>query len=127
MCKRLVVKIENPDLNKRRCMELIDSELQIPELRPFDCPDVIRHVTQKLGRRVTLEDVVDALDMIVTYINENEIHSFKVNITERNNSLRPAKEMSIEDIEKELGYKIKIVSDDESKEMWRRALGTIHQ
>lgn len=59
--------------------------------------------------------------MIVTYINENEIHSFKVNITERNNSLRPAKEMSIEDIEKELGYKIKIISDDESKEMWRRA------
>lgn len=127
MCKRLVVKIENPDLNKRRCMELIDSELQIPELRPFDCPDVIGHVTQKLGRRVTLEDVVDALDMIVTYLNENEIHSFKVNITERNNSLRPTKEMSIEDIKKELGYKIKSVSDDESKEMWRRALGTIHQ
>lgn len=50
MCKRLVVEIENPDLNKRRCMELIDSELQIPELRPFDCPDMIRHVTQKLGR-----------------------------------------------------------------------------
>lgn len=115
MSKRLVVKIEDPNVNKIKYTDsdLFDPEPQIPNLYAYDCPDMIRHVTQKLGHSATMADVIDALDVLAAYISENDIYSFEVDISERNNSLRPAKEMSIKDIEKELGYKIKIVSDKE--------------
>lgn len=113
MNKKLVVKIEDQDVNKVNYMNPFDPEPQIPNLQIFDCPNVIRHVTQKLGHSATFDDAVDAIDVLAAYLSENDTYYFKVNITERNNSLRPPKEMSIEDIEKELGYKIKIVSDKE--------------
>lgn len=113
MSKKLVVKIEDPNVNKIKYtdLDLFDPEPQIPNLYLYDCPNVVGHVTQKLGHSATMDDVIDALDVLAAYISENDIYSFEVDISERNNSLRPAKEMSIKDIEKELGYKIKIVSD----------------
>lgn len=113
MNKRLVVKIEDPDLNKVNYMDPFDPEPQIPNLQIYDCPNVIKHVTKKLGRSATMDDVIGALDVLAAYISENDICSFEVDISKRNDSLRPAKEMSIKDIEKELGYKIKIISDKE--------------
>ncbi len=111
MSKKLVVKIEDPNVNKIKYTDLFDPEPQIPNLYLYDCPNVVGHVAQKLGHSATMDDVIDALDVLAAYISENDIYSFEVDISERNNSLRPAKEMSIKDIEKELGYKIKIVSD----------------
>lgn len=113
MSKKLVVKIEDPYVNtiKYTDLALFDSEPQMPNLQLFDCPNVVRHVRKKLGHSATVDDVVDALDVLAAYLSENDTYCFEVDISERNNSLRPAKEMSIEDIEKELGYKIKIVSD----------------
>ena len=113
MSKRLVVKIEDTDLNKVDYMDLFDPEPQIPNLQIYDCPNVIKHVTKKLGRSATMDDVMDALDVVAAYLSEHDTYLIKVNITERNDSLRPAKEMSIKDIEKALGYKIKIISDKE--------------
>lgn len=113
MSKKLVVKIEDPDLNKVNYMDPFYPEPQIPNLQIYDCPNVIKHVTKKLGRSATMDDVMDALDVVAAYLSEHDTYLIKVNITERNDSLRPAKEMSIEDIEKELGYKIKIISDKE--------------
>lgn len=115
MSKKLVVKIEDPNVNKIKYTDtdLFDPEPQIPNLDLHDCPNVVGHVRKKLGHSATIDDVIYALDVLAAYISENDIYSFKVDISERNNSLRPAKEMSIEDIEKELGYKIKIVSDKE--------------
>ena len=113
MSKKLVVKIEDPNANKIKYTDsdLFDPEPQIPNLYLYDCPNVVGHVRKKLGHSATMDDVIDALDVLAAYISENDIYSFEVDISERNNSLRPAKEMSIKDIEKELGYKIKIVSD----------------
>lgn len=115
MSKKLVVKIEDPNVNKIKYTDtdLFDPEPQIPNLYLYDCPNVVGHVRKKLGHSATMDDVIDALDVLAAYISENDIYSFEVDISERNDSLRPAKEMSIKDIEKELGYKIKIVSDKE--------------
>ena len=113
MSKKLVVKIEDPYVNtiKYTDMYLFDPEPQMPNLHTYDCPNVIKHVSKKLGHSATMDDVIGALDVLAAYISENDTCSFEVDISKRNDSLRPAKEMSIEDIEKELGYKIKIVSD----------------
>lgn len=111
MSKRLVVKLEDPDVNKIKYTDLFDPEQQTPNLHAYDCPNIVRHVEKKLGRSATIDDAVDALDILAAYISKNDVYLFEVDISERNDSLRPAKEMSIEDIEKELGYKIKIVSD----------------
>ncbi len=113
MSKKLVVKIEDPNANKIKYTDsdLFDPEPQIPNLYLYDCPNVVGHVRKKLGHSATMDDVIDALDVLAAYISENDIYSFEVDISKRNDSLRPAKEMSIKDIEKELGYKIKIVSD----------------
>lgn len=114
MSKKLFVKIEDPDVNKIKYTDLFDPNFnpeQIPNLHAYDCPNVVGHVRKKLGHDATMDDVIDALDVLTAYISENDVYYFKVDISERNDSLRPAKEMSIKDIEKELGYKIKIVSD----------------
>ena len=116
MSKKLVVKIEDPNVNKIKYTDLCDPDFnpeQIPNLHAYDCPNIIRHVEKKLGHSATIDDVIDALDVLAAYISKNDVYRFKVDISERNDSLRPAKEMSIKDIEKELGYKIKIISDKE--------------
>lgn len=115
MSKKLVVKIEDPYVNTIKYTDLclFDPEPQMPNLQLFDCPNVVRHVRKKLGHSATMDDVIGALDVLAAYISENDTCSFEVDISKRNNSLGPAKEMSIKDIEKELGYKIKIVSDKE--------------
>ena len=41
---------------------------------------------------------------------QERIHKFVVDIDERNRSLAPAKEMTLEEIEAELGHKVKIVN-----------------
>lgn len=114
MSKKLFVKIEDPDVNKIKYTDLCDPDFnpeQIPDLHAYDCPNIVRHVRKKLGHDATMDDVIDALDVLIAYICENDVYYFKVDVSERNDSLKPAKEMSIKDIEKELGYKIKIVSD----------------
>lgn len=64
------------------------------------------------GRKITKDEVVDALDLISLYIYQERLCKLVVDIDERNRFLAPAKEMTMEEIEKELGYKVKIVSKE---------------
>ena len=65
------------------------------------------------GHKITEDEIMDALDLISLYIYQEGIHKIVVDIDERNGSLAPAKEMTLEESEKELGYKIKIVAEKE--------------
>ena len=64
------------------------------------------------GRKITHDEVCDALDLISLYIYQERLCKFVVDIDGRNSFLAPAKEMTIEEIEKELGYKVNIVSKE---------------
>ena len=69
------------------------------------------------GRKITEDEAMDALDLISLYIYQERIHKIIVDIDERNRGLAPAsKEMTLEEIEKELGYKVKIVSKENQDE-----------
>ena len=56
-------------------------------------------------------DVEKAIDTLINHIVTNGISHMIVDIDERNKALAPVKEMTFDDIEKELGYKIKIVKE----------------
>ena len=68
------------------------------------------------GHKITEDEIMDALDLISLYIHQEGIHKIIVDIDERNRSLAPAKEMTIEEIEAKLGYKVKIVSKENQDE-----------
>ena len=68
------------------------------------------------GHKITEDEIMDALDLISLYIHQERIYKFVVDIDERNSSLAPAKEMTIEEIEEKLGYKVKIVSKENQDE-----------
>ena len=68
------------------------------------------------GRKITEDEAMDALDLISLYMYQERIHKFVVDIDERNRCLAPAKEMTLEEIEKKLGYKVKIVSKENRDE-----------
>ena len=60
---------------------------------------------------ITADELNHALDIVTAYFVEHNINGLVLDINERNKILAPAKEMTINEIEKELGYKIKIVKE----------------
>lgn len=63
--------------------------------------------------KITKDDVGNAMDIIAAYMMQDYRFDLVLDLAERNEALSPAKEMTIAEIEKELGYKIKIVKDQE--------------
>lgn len=75
-------------------------------LYDHDC----EHIMKKFeGKEITSDDTAEALDLIVAYCVRGNVHKIEMDINERNQSLAPRKRMTIQEIEKELGYKIEIV------------------
>ena len=64
-------------------------------------------------KKLSREDCIKAVDTLITYCYQEEIHRMEIDIDERDQILAPVKEMTLEEIEKKLGYKVKIVSDKE--------------
>lgn len=63
-----------------------------------------------VDHEVTDEELGEVLDIITTWFMQNpDNHTIIVDLNERNERLAPRKEMTIKEIEKELGYKIKII------------------
>ena len=55
----------------------------------------------------------DVLDTIATFMVRQGLNKIEMDISERDEYLSPAKEMTLEEIEKKLGYKVKIVSKED--------------
>ena len=61
---------------------------------------------------INLDNVVKAIDFIIAYFYKYRIYCSVADINMRNSELAPTK-MTIKEIEEALGYKIKIVEDEE--------------
>ena len=87
-----------------------------PFIYDWDC----QHIIDNLNRdtEITVEELNHALDVVTVYFVENCINGLVLDINERNKILAPAKakEMTIDEIEKELGYKIKIVKENKKND-----------
>ena len=84
-----------------------------PRIYYSDCPNIIKHCGKS---KMSEEYITDLLDTLVTYFYENDLQSIVVDLEQRNRYLEPAKEMTLDEIEKKLGYKVKIVSDKEESD-----------
>lgn len=109
-------------MNKHIDIRLIDPKLpnlpndydRIPVqiIRPRLYSDEICNIINKFDdKRVSNDEMLNALDVITMYLYQNELYNLGLYIDERNKALEPTKEMTLEEIETELGYKVKIVNE----------------
>ena len=74
-----------------------------------DCPYIVKKVNDIHGE-ITDVDFGNAVDVLISAFVKKKINCLYINIDERNMECAPVKEMTLEDIEKALGYKVKIVN-----------------
>ena len=65
-----------------------------------------------LNSEVNAEELAHAIDTIATFFMQNDKNALTVDLDEREKFLKPPVEMTIKEIEKELGYKVKIVGEE---------------
>ena len=92
-------------------IEIVDRDYngELTYLYESDCPNIIKKVNDIHGE-ITDEELRNAIDVLINVFAKQHIFKMVVNIDEREKSLESAKEMTLEDIEEALGYKVKIVS-----------------
>ena len=95
-------------MNKRIDIILVDPDINRPEL----FPDEICNIINKFGdRKISHDEISNAYDVLTMYLYQNDLYRISLDVDARNKRLEPAKEMTLEEIEKELGYKVKIVNE----------------
>ena len=95
-------------MNRYINIELVDPYINRTEL----FPDEIRNIINKFGdRKISHDEILNAFDVLMMYLYQNDLYRISLDIDERNKRLEPAKEMTLEEIEKELGYKVKVVNE----------------
>ena len=72
-------------------------------------PNIIKKVNDIYGV-ISNEDIKDAADVLIAAFANSHINGLYVNMDERERELAPVKEMTLEEIEKKHGYKVKIVN-----------------
>ena len=109
--KSIVIKVEDLPLEDLSFDLVTTFSKEGPYIYDRDC----QHIIDNLNRdtEITVEELNHALDIVTAYFVKHRINWLVLDINDRNKVLAPAKEMTINEIEKELGYKIKIVKENE--------------
>ena len=74
----------------------------------------IQNIINTIGD-ITVEDLKTAIDVLLVHFAENNLTSMCIDVRKRDLVHVPVKEMTINDIEKELGYRIKIVKEEDEE------------
>lgn len=82
----------------------VDEQYWLANIHEDDYPNIYKK------HKVTMEEMQNAVDIIITWLIQQNNNRIIIDLDERNKRLAPAKEMTLEDVEKELGYKVKIVN-----------------
>ena len=113
MNKIINIELKDPNLEQDRYGY---EYVRIPNYPRLFSHEINNIINKFDGRKITEDEAMDALDLISLYMYQEGIHKFVVDIDDRNSSLEPDKEMTLEEIEKELGHKVKIVSKENQDE-----------
>lgn len=100
--KIIEVKIYDPEISVRLAGKR-------PTISPCECPNIMDKFE---GRAISVDDVIESMDLITAYLVRENSWGGSYFVGERELSLAPEKEMTISDIEKELGYRIKIIKEN---------------
>ena len=110
MNKIINIELKDPNLEQDRYGY---EYVRIPNYPRLFSHEINNIINKFDGHKITEDEIMDALDLISLYMYQERIHKIVIDIDERNENLAPAsKEMTLEEIEKELGYKVKIVSKE---------------
>ena len=109
MNKIINIELKDPNLEQDRYGY---EYVRIPNYPRLFSHEINNIINKFDGRKITEDEVSDALDLISLYIYRERIHKIVIDIDERNRGIAPAKEMTLKEIEKKLGYKVKIVSKE---------------
>lgn len=101
MSKKIIISLDGP-------ASLLSGEGH-PNLFRNEYPHIY------LDHEITHEELLHSYDVITTYFMQNNIYRVEVDLNQRDMSLAPPVEMTIEEIEKKLGHKIKVVGNKEEK------------
>lgn len=112
MNKHIDIKLVDPELQYRLINEYDLNKYGPSIKRPELFPDEICNIINKFGdRKISHDEISNAYDVLIMYLYQNDLYRISLDVDKINKRLEPAKEMTIEEIEKELGYKVKIVNE----------------
>lgn len=81
---------------------------------PFEGPNLSKdeYPHLYLDHEITDEELDNAINVITTALMQKGTHTIIADLDVREKLATPIKEMTVEDIEKALGYKVKIIGGD---------------
>lgn len=103
--KKLVIKVTET-------FNCTDGEVRAPihpVLDEEDYPNVC------LKHEITEKEFENAVDVLITYFAQTKCFEFNVDLNQREQAYKAGKEMTLEEIEKELGHNIRLVSRKEGE------------
>lgn len=110
-------------MKKRLCLTLRD--MRLPYRSSCDYNDLIEEKYYNacihedeysniyLNHKIKDKEFTHALRIILTRLMQKEANYIMIDLNEFDNGLSPVKEMTLEEIEKKLGHKVKIVKEKE--------------
>lgn len=108
-------------MSKKLEIRLVDTNLvsepglcsDLKHERPHICYYEYDYIDKALlCKTVDINNISDVIACLIRYFGMNGLAYIVCDINEVNKGFAPAKEMTVDEIEKELGYKIKIVGKD---------------
>lgn len=111
MGKSLVIALTDKDIKLDNKLPIIS--LNVNELKPLEAEecDHIRALVD--DEYPTEKSVTKAVSILMNYFYATDEVCRIVDVTELDRKFAPPKEMTVAEIEKELGYKVKIVKEKE--------------
>ena len=103
MSKTLEIRVVDPDWIPGLCGNLKHKN---PYIFYGECSNIDQALSDK---KVDVDDITGLVNALIRYFGIHELEYIVADINECNKAFAPVKEMTIAEIEKELGYKIKIV------------------
>lgn len=106
--KRIEIKLIDPCYNDYKPdYDFPTAEPMGPRLHYGDCKNIFDHITKE-AKGLSFDDAIDGL---IAGMYNKCIGEITIDIEGRNKLYAPPKEMTVEEIEEALGYKVKIVGE----------------
>lgn len=111
--KTLEIKVKDPDFEGLSHITLsnhlaLSTFNLYPAINPIHIPNIINNIGE-----VSEDEFQEAINKIIVYMAKDHLEGTTIDLDYRNECYAPAKEMTITEIEKKLGHKIKIVKEQE--------------
>lgn len=107
MNKRIEIKLVDPDINYTH--RYGDNDIFCEEIRPHICKHECENILKEAKKaNITTDEMINA---IVAEMYEKQLRHITIDIDGREEYYKPAKEMTLSEIEAVLGYKVKIINE----------------